>query len=191
MQNIVADNEETAKKCVEMLKKSHGGRATFLPLTSVKGEVMKNAPKNEKGYIGIASELIEYDEKYRGIFAYLLGRTVFADDIDSGIAISRKYGYKFKVVTLDGQVLNAGGSITGGSSDSRLGLISRAKTSNSLKPKPTRWRKRLTKTTVRLQKTSRKSAKLPLKKKNLTQKVQIANTILSVLMRKNRILTKT
>ena len=133
MQNIVTDSEETAKRCIETLKRSKSGRATFLPLTSVRGEVLKNAPKNERGYIGIASNLISYDEKYEGIFSYLLGRTVIADNIDSGVAISKKFGYKFKVVTLDGQVLNAGGSITGGSSDARLGLISRSKNIEQLK----------------------------------------------------------
>ena len=170
MQNIVADNEETAKKCVEMLKKSHGGRATFLPLTSVKGEVMKNAPKNEKGYIGIASELIEYDEKYRGIFAYLLGRTVFADDIDSGIAISRKYGYKFKVVTLDGQVLNAGGSITGGSSDSRLGLISRAKNIEQLKTETDALAKKIDKNDSAIAKNEQKIREIAVKKEEFDTK---------------------
>ena len=164
MQNIVVTSEETAKMCVESLKKSHGGRATFLPLTSVKGEVMKNPPRNEKGYVGIASELIEYDEKYRGIFEYLLGRTVFADNIDSGIAISKKFGYKFKVVTLDGQVLNAGGSITGGSSDSRLGLISRAKNIEQLKTETDLLAKKIDKNDNAIAENDRKIKEIAVKK---------------------------
>ncbi|MBE7038495.1 MAG: chromosome segregation protein SMC [Ruminococcaceae bacterium] len=132
LQNIVVEDEESAKKCIEKLKNSKGGRATFLPLTSVNGEVMKNAPEKEKGYIGIASNLIEFDARFDGIFKSLLGKTVIVDNIDNAIYISKKYGYKFKIVTLDGQVLNAGGSITGGSSDKNASLLSRSKNIESL-----------------------------------------------------------
>ena len=170
MQNIVADNEETAKMCIETLKRSKSGRATFLPLTSVKGEIMKNAPSSEKGFIGIAANLIDYDKKFDGIFSYLLGRTVIVDNIDSGIAVSRKYGYKFKVVTLDGQVLNAGGSITGGSSDLRLGLISRAKNIEQLKTETDILSKKIDKNDSIIAKNNQKIKEIAVKKEEFDSK---------------------
>ncbi len=127
LQNIVVADEATAKKCIEELKQSKTGRATFLPITSIKGEAMQKPPINEKGYIGLAYELISYDKKYDGIFKSLLGRCVIADNIDNAVNIAKKNGYKFKIVTLDGQVVNAGGSMTGGSIGKNQSLLSRAK----------------------------------------------------------------
>ncbi len=128
MQNIIVGSEEDAKSCIEYLRKTAGGRATFLPVTSVKGKDMDNVSDISKcnGYIGIASELITFDKKYTGIFKSLLGRVVVMDNIDNAIALSKKFGYKFKTVTLDGDVLNAGGSISGGSVNKQSGFLSRA-----------------------------------------------------------------
>ncbi|MCI7350597.1 MAG: chromosome segregation protein SMC [Ruminococcus sp.] len=126
MQNIIVDNEETAKRCIRFLQESKAGRATFLPITSVRGNVLReNGLENCDGFIAIASELAEYDDEYKGIFASLLGRIVIAEDIDLATLIAKKYGYKFKIVTLDGQVINAGGSFTGGSSNRSNGMLSR------------------------------------------------------------------
>lgn len=126
MQNIIVDNEETAKRCIRFLQESKAGRATFLPITSVRGNVLReNGLENCDGFIAIASELAEYDDEYKGIFASLLGRIVIAEDIDLAALIAKKYGYKFKIVTLDGQVINAGGSFTGGSSNRSNGMLSR------------------------------------------------------------------
>lgn len=127
LQNIVVENESVAKECIAYLKANRIGRATFLPLTSVKGEVMKNAPKSEKGYVGIACDLISCDGKYDGIFRSLLGRTVVADNIDNATDMARKNGYKLRIVTLDGQLLNPGGSMTGGSIGKNQSLLSRAR----------------------------------------------------------------
>ncbi len=127
VQNIIVSDEECAKKCIEHLAKTKGGRATFLPITSVDGEIMKNPPDGERGYIGIASELVEYDEQYRGVFASLLGRVAVVDNIDNAVKIAKKNKYKFKIVTLDGQLINAGGSITGGSFNKNQSLIGRSK----------------------------------------------------------------
>lgn len=127
LQNIVVTDENVAKKCIEELKQSKMGRATFLPITSVKGEIMQKPPKGEKGYVGIASELISYDKKYDGIFKSLLGRCVVTDNIDNAVNMAKKNGYKFKIVTLDGQLLNAGGSMTGGSIGKNQSLLSRAR----------------------------------------------------------------
>ncbi len=127
IQNIIVEDDDCAKQCIEMLKSSKGGRATFLPVSSVKGDVIKNPPKDEKGYIGLAHELLDYDEKYNEIFASLLGRCVVADNIDSAVAMAKRNNHKFKIVTLDGQLVNAGGSITGGSFSKNQSLLGRSK----------------------------------------------------------------
>ncbi len=128
MQNIIVETEEDAKAAISFLRKTGGGRATFLPISSVRGRTLENVNEISKtdGYLGIASELITYDKKYNGIFASLLGRVVVVDNIDNGIAMSKKFGYKFKTVTLEGDVLNAGGSMSGGSVNKQSGFLSRA-----------------------------------------------------------------
>lgn len=146
LQNIVVADENVAKKCIADLKESKSGRATFLPLTSVKGELMSKAPKGEKGYIGIASELVAYDKKYDGIIKSLLGRTVVADNIDNAVAMAKHNGYKFKIVTLDGQLLNPGGSMTGGSVGKNQSLLSRARDIEQLAEEIERMRKQADKT---------------------------------------------
>lgn len=125
-QNIVVDTESTAKYAIEMLKKTSSGRATFLPISSVKSREFKESGfEDEFGYIGIASDLVSCDSKLSEIVKYLLGGTVVVEDIDSAISIAKKYKNRFKVVSLDGQVINAGGSITGGSLIKNAGLLSR------------------------------------------------------------------
>ena len=126
MQNIIVDNEETATRCIRFLKETGAGRATFYPLTSMKGRYL-NEPrlKSEAGFEGIASELVECDDEYAQIISNLLGMTAVVDDIDTATVIGKKYGYKFRIVTLDGQLVNAGGSFTGGSKASKTGIISR------------------------------------------------------------------
>lgn len=125
MQNIAVENEETAKRCIRLLKERSAGRATFLPLTSIKGRTLENPPEDEEGYIALASELVDHDERYSELINNLLGRVVIAEDIDSASYIAKKRGYKFKIVTLDGQVVNAGGSYTGGSTSKSTGILSR------------------------------------------------------------------
>ena len=129
LQNIIAENEETAKRCIRFLKESNAGRATFLPLTSIKGRELDMSAfsglYDEDGYLGLGHELVSYDKKYGEIIKSLLGRTAVAEDIDTATYLAKKYGYKFKIVTLDGQVINAGGSFTGGSIKESAGIISR------------------------------------------------------------------
>lgn len=117
IQNIVTPTEQDAKFAIEYLRKYNMGRVTFLPITSIKGRKLKlNINEvNNMGGINIASELVEFDEKYKNIIEYLLGRTLVVNDMDCGIQIAKKYGYSFRIVTLGGDVLNQGGSITGGS----------------------------------------------------------------------------
>ena len=127
MQNVVVDREEDAKSAISFLKQRDGGRATFLPLTAIRGDVLREAGvEREYGYVGVASQLVQFDKKYAEIFNNLLGRTVVVEDMDCGIAMARKYNSRFRIVTLDGQVLNRGGSMTGGSVSRSAGILSRA-----------------------------------------------------------------
>ncbi len=127
IQNIVTDTETTAKQLIEYLKKNKYGRATFLPLTSVglKGGFSQEKALHEPGVLGLASQLVEADEKYKGLMGYLLGRVVVADNIDNAIALSRKYQYSLRIVTLDGELLSAGGSMTGGAFKNASNLLGR------------------------------------------------------------------
>ena len=127
MQNVVVDREEDARSAINFLKQRDGGRATFLPLTAIRGDVLREAGvEREYGYVGVASQLVQFDKRYAEIFNNLLGRTVVVEDMDCGIAIARKYSNRFRIVTLDGQVLNRGGSMTGGSVSRSAGILSRA-----------------------------------------------------------------
>lgn len=136
LQNVIVNNEETAKRCIRHLKETGGGRATFLPLTSVKGNLMDaHGVENEEGFEGVASELVDCDEKYKGIIRFVLGRCAIIEDIDTATVIAKKNGYKFKIVTLDGQVINAGGSFTGGSVSKSAGIITRNREIEELREK--------------------------------------------------------
>ena len=126
MQNIIVENEDAAKRGIRFLKENHGGRATFLPLTSVKGyEFREKGLEDCEGFIAMADKIVGYDSKFSGIIGSLLGRIAIAEDIDSATLIAKKYGYKFRIVTLDGQVINAGGSFTGGSAQKSAGIFTR------------------------------------------------------------------
>ena len=136
LQNIVVDREEDAKSAIQYLKQRDGGRATFLPLTAIRGEELRdNAVAGEFGFVGLASRLVRFDSKYQNIFFNLLGRTVVVEDLDCGIAIARKYRNAFRIVTLDGQVINRGGSMTGGSVSRGTGVLSRSAELDQLKGK--------------------------------------------------------
>ena len=125
-QNIVVDTQNDGRRAIELLKKYDSGRATFLPVDTIRGNVMRDAPVNDPGFVGIASELAKYDAKYKDIFENLLGRTVIAEAMTDAIRISKNNGNRLRIVTLDGQLINAGGSMTGGSSAKGTGIISRA-----------------------------------------------------------------
>ena len=134
MQNIIVDNEETANRCIRFLKETNAGRATLYPLTSMRGRSL-NEPRlsSEQGFEGIASELVQCDDEYIEIMRNLLGTTVVVDDLSTATMIGKKYGYKFRIVTLDGQLVNAGGSFTGGSRINKSGsIISRKQEIESL-----------------------------------------------------------
>ena len=127
IQNIITETEADAKKAIHYLKTSGKGRATFLPVATIKSrEFKEHGFEDMFGFVGIASDLVETDEKYREIIKYLLGGAIVAEDIDCAATIAKKFGYRIKVVTLDGQVINPGGSLTGGSLVKHAGLLSRA-----------------------------------------------------------------
>ena len=115
LQNIVTDTEEDAKKLVEHLRKNNLGRASFLPISSVRGKKLDKIKIKEEGYIGIASDLIKYDKKYQDIIENLLGRTVIVDKMETAIKIAKQNKYAFRIITLEGDVINPSGAITGGS----------------------------------------------------------------------------
>lgn len=127
IQNIVTDREETAKELIEYLKKNRYGRATFLPLTgiSARGGFTQESALREPGILGLASDLVEVKNEYRTLIQYLLGRVVVADTIDHAIALARKFRHTLRIVTLEGELLSAGGSMTGGSFKNSSNLLGR------------------------------------------------------------------
>lgn len=128
VQNIIVDNEETASKLIGYLKKNHLGRATFLPLTTIKTREL-NIDRNKlnvKGYLGIASEIVKYNPKFKNAVSNLLGRVLVCDTLENAKVLARNTEFNFRIVTLDGDVINSGGSFTGGSNNVKgSGLFSR------------------------------------------------------------------
>ena len=115
LQNIVTENEETAKKLIEHLRKNNLGRASFLPITSVKGKKLDKIKGKNTGVIGIASDLIKYSKKYENIIQNLLGRTVIVQDMETAIRVAKDNGYSFRIITVEGDIINPSGAMTGGS----------------------------------------------------------------------------
>ncbi|MCD8005158.1 MAG: chromosome segregation protein SMC [Oscillospiraceae bacterium] len=127
MQHIVVESDESGKAAIEYLKRRDAGRATFLPVPSMRpSEFRDMKAAEEPGILGIADQLIQFDRRYQRVFSNLLGRVVIAENLNRAVAVARKYGRRFKIVTLDGQVLNVGGSMTGGSASKSAGILSRA-----------------------------------------------------------------
>ena len=129
IQNIVTDKEATAKRTISWLKENKLGRATFLPLDAMTLHNPGNfgGALNEEGIIGVAASLVEYETKYAGLINHILGRTLVADNMDSATRIARKYRYSLRIVTLDGEQLNPGGSISGGAFRNTSNLLGRAR----------------------------------------------------------------
>ena len=115
LQNIVTETETDAKRLVEHLRKNNLGRASFLPISSVRGKKLDKIKGNESGVIGIASDLVKYNKKYEQIILNLLGRTVIVDNMDTAIKVAKQNGYTFRIVTTEGDLINPSGAITGGS----------------------------------------------------------------------------
>lgn len=125
-QNIVTQNEQDAKAAITYLKQNKLGRATFMPVSTVKGRGIDVSTASKlKGYIAVAKDLVKYDSLYEGVVTNVLGATVVVDNIDNAIAMAAKCGHKFRIVTLDGDVMQAGGAMSGGSSGKNSGFLSR------------------------------------------------------------------
>jgi chromosome segregation protein len=138
LQNIVTSSEEDAKRAIEYLKKNKLGRATFLPITSVKGRYLENnilnEVRNQQGFVGVASDLIKCSSEFSGIILNLLGKVVVAENLDAGIRIAKRFGYSFRIVTLEGDILSTSGSMSGGSTDNAgPGILSRNREITELK----------------------------------------------------------
>lgn len=133
--NIITKNEKIAKELVNHLKNNKLGRATFMPMDIVKGKIMSvdEKVKNTKGYVGVASELISYDKKFQGVIEHVLGKTIICEDMNSGSYISKLSNYKYRIVTLDGEVFNLGGTLTGGSYSKNANVIGRKREIEELK----------------------------------------------------------
>ena len=129
MQNIVVSSEEDGKTAIQMLKRRDGGRATFLPLTAIKPQSLQDTVcQRQPGFISVASGLVSCDERYRAVIENALGRTVICDTLDNAVRMARACANRVRIVTLDGQVMNAGGSMTGGSAAKSAGVLTRANT---------------------------------------------------------------
>ena len=127
LQHIVVDTKNDGKNAIGLLKQRDGGRATFLPLDTIRGRSLReNGLENEYGFVGIASELVRCDGRYGSVIENLLGATVVVEDLDCGIQMAKRHDNRFRIVTLDGQVINAGGSMTGGSVSRNAGILSRS-----------------------------------------------------------------
>ena len=129
IQNMIVEDEASAKSAIALLKRENAGRATLYPLTSVKGSGFNgdlNAIAKQSGFIGLASDMIRFDKRYAGVMTYLLGRTLLFDQLDNATLYAKASGYRHRIVTLDGQIINAGGSFTGGSSARESGILTRS-----------------------------------------------------------------
>lgn len=134
IQNIVTDNENDAKRGIQFLKESRAGRATFLPISAIRARALQESGLDDQyGFVSIASDLVSCDKQYAEIIRAQLGRTVVAEDMDAAIAIAKRYNHRFRIVTLDGQIMNAGGSMTGGSRTQNAGILSRGNEIEKLK----------------------------------------------------------
>jgi chromosome segregation protein len=126
MQNLIVDDEEAAKRWIRFLAQHRAGRATFLPVTSVRGkQLQENGLEQEAGFVDYACNLVRYAPEHEGIVRSLLGRIVVAENLEDASRIAKQHGYRFRIVTLDGQVVNAGGSFTGGSAQRSGGMMTR------------------------------------------------------------------
>lgn len=157
--SVVVEKEQDGKAAIQMLRRRDGGRATFLPMNAIRGRTLQeNGLERESGFVGLGSDLVRFDAQYRDIIENLLGRTVIAEHMDAAIAIAGRHGHRFRIVTLDGQVLNAGGSMTGGSTARSSGVLTRANELARLEADHTALAQQRKETEAALQEASRTAA---------------------------------
>lgn len=158
-QNIVASTDADGKRILEYLKRTDSGRVTVLPMNVIRGNPLQEKNLDQMaGFLGLASQLVSYDDQYRSIVENLLGRTVVVDDLDHAMAMARKYSNRFRIVTLDSQVMNVGGSMTGGSAARNSGLLVRAGALRDLQKKQEQLTRQLGELETQLQDAERLSS---------------------------------
>ena len=145
LQNIVTDTEQDAKKLVEHLRKNNLGRASFLPIASVKGKKLDRIKGKENGVIGVAADLVDFDKKYEQIIFNLLGRTVIVNNMDNAIKVAKQNGYTFRIVTVEGDVINPSGLISGGSvAKKTVNILGRGREIESLEKELKKLKEKIT-----------------------------------------------
>ena len=174
IQNIVTEDEETAKRMIAFLKENRFGRATFLPLSAMKHRSLFQTREalSEKGVIGLASELVETEERFKPLAENLLGRTVVTDTIDTAIALARRYRYTLRIVTLDGELLSPGGSMTGGAFKSSSNLLGRRREIEELEEKVKKKNERITKLSAQVEESHTRRNNLRTQIADLAGKIQ-------------------
>ncbi len=159
MGSIVVDAETDGKAAIQLLRRRDGGRATFLPISVIRGRrLQEKGLEDAYGFVGLGCDLIEFDGKYRDIMENLLGRTAIAEDMDSAITIANRFSHRFRIVTLDGQVLNAGGSMTGGSTQKSSGVLTRANELKRMEQEQEKLTKQLAEANTMLQEAAKAAA---------------------------------
>lgn len=182
IQNIVVEDEECAKKAITALKINNAGRATFYPISTMRGgkpSLDEGLLARQEGYVGLASELVKCDSKYRGIVDYLLYGTIVCDNIDSASAIAKMQNYRNRIVTLDGQVINSGGSFTGGSVKRDSGILTRANEISKLEDKSISLNKKLSSLQADFDKVKKEIDSLSNEKDSLVEKGEIFSAMLN------------
>ena len=182
IQNIVTEDEETAKRMIAFLREGKLGRATFLPISSVTGRGSVNPDAlREKGVIGIASELVKTDPKYKGVIDSLLGRTIVAENIDAAIAIARKYKQSLRLVTPQGELINPGGAMTGGAFRNNSNLLGRKRELDELS-------EQIAETTKKYSELKKEDAELSMQRESLKeQRNQYQAVIQKLTIEKNSV----
>lgn len=181
IQNIITEDEEAAKAAIAYLKRTNGGRATFYPITSVKAQplhIPEADLKRQKGYVGMADRLCDCDGKYEGVIGYMLGRTAVFDGIDHAAATAKAFGYRLRIVTLDGQLINAGGSFTGGSVKSDSGILTRTAEIEALKNGISALRLESTELDLRTGEARAEREKLEKEAASLSERIELLQTML-------------
>ena len=158
IQNVVVDTQDDGRRAIELLKRRDAGRATFLPLDVIRGGRLERVPSEDEGCLGLAVELVSFDKRYTNIYENLLGRTLVAETLSDAVAISRRNGGRVRIVTLDGQLIHSGGSMTGGSAAKNAGILSRRAELERLQAGRGRLAKRRDELAARAEESKRKLA---------------------------------
>ena len=187
LQNIITESEEDAKRLIQHLRKNNLGRASFLPITSVKGRKLENIKGTNSDVIGIASDLIKYKKKHEQIILSLLGRTVIVKNMDSAISLAKKNNYSFRIVTLEGDLINPSGAMSGGSvAKKTVNILGRSKEIEKLKKQIENIKQEIKENTEERQKILTKGADMFAKIRELEEKLKQAEIVYNVELQKQQ-----